>query len=194
MPPRLLLTGFGPFPGAPDNPTGALIRALARKLRKSGVAVSIHVFKTAYATVDRQLPRRLAREKPDALLMFGLATRSRALRIETRARNRVARLPDASGIISPSRVIEPGGVKHRAIRAPKAALLRAAKSGGLPARLSVNAGDYLCNYLYWRALTAKQDRPRRITFVHVPPVSARFTPESMVEAAEAIAHIFLRAR
>ena len=30
---NLLITGFGPFPGAPDNPTGPLVRALARRLR-----------------------------------------------------------------------------------------------------------------------------------------------------------------
>lgn len=194
MPPRLLLTGFGPFPGAPENPTGALIRALARRLRKDGFAVSVHVFRTTYETVDRELPRWLAREKPDALLMFGLATRSRALRIETRARNRIARLPDASGIVPPSRIIEHGGAKHRAIRAPKAPLLRAAQSQGLPARLSLNAGDYLCNYLYWRALATKQNRPRRIAFVHVPQVSERFTKAKLVEATEAITHAFLTMR
>ncbi len=27
--PRLLITGFGPFPGAPENPTERLVKALA---------------------------------------------------------------------------------------------------------------------------------------------------------------------
>ena len=67
--PRLLLTGFGPFPGAPDNPTGPLIEALARRLRKDGFRVSTHVFETTYADVDRELSPLLRRVKPDALLI-----------------------------------------------------------------------------------------------------------------------------
>ncbi len=132
--PRLLLTGFGPFPGAPDNPTGPLIQALARRLRKDGFRVSTHVFETTYAAVDRDLPRLLKRVRPGALLMFGLANKARGLRVESRARNRIARFPDASYAIPKSSVVDADGARSLAIRAPKAALLRAAKSRGLPAR------------------------------------------------------------
>ncbi len=134
--------------------------------------VDTHVFRTTYAAVDRDLPRLLAKTKPHALLMFGLATRSRGLRVETQARNRINRYPDASGFVPPSRRIADSAPRRMPIRAPKAALLRAAKSGALPARLSVNAGDYLCNYLYWRALEAAtaQAVPSRAVFIHVPLV------------------------
>jgi pyroglutamyl-peptidase len=185
---RILLTGFGPFPGAPDNPTGPLVKALARKFRKGPFRVSTHVFRTTYAAVDRDLPRLLKKHKPDALLMFGLATKSRGLRIETRARNRIARFPDATFVIPESRVIDTDAPNSLPIRAPKMALLRAAKSGGLPARLSLNAGDYLCNYLYWHALTATGRRggPTKAAFVHVPALSKRVTPEMLVTTGDAI--------
>ena len=49
-----------------------------------------------YSAVDRELPELLKQHRPDALLMFGLATRTSWLRIETRARNAVTMLwPDA---------------------------------------------------------------------------------------------------
>ncbi len=187
--PRLLLTGFGPFPGAPDNPTGPLIKALARRLRKEGVAVSTHIFETVYESVDRDLPRLLKRVKPDAMLMFGLAGKARGLRVETCARNRIARFPDASLAIPKSRIIDVDGERILPIRAPKVALLRAARSAALPARLSANAGDYLCNYLYWHALgaTATRGGPSRAAFIHVPLPSERFTPDRMLETAHAIA-------
>jgi len=203
---KLLLTGFGPFPGAPENPTGSLIRALKRKLRSHpSVQVDTHVFRTTYAAVDRDLPRLLAKTKPHALLMFGLATRSRGLRVETQARNRIARHPDAAGVVPTARKIADGAPQTLPIRAPKAALLRAAKSGALPARFSVNAGDYLCNYLYWRALeTAKRGGPKRAgpsraVFVHVPLVDtqgkagATHTLFNLIVAAEAIADALISA-
>lgn len=198
---KLLITGFGPFPGAPVNPTGPLIRALKRKLRSyPGVQVDTHVFRTTYAAVDRDLPRLLAKTKPHAILMFGLATRSRGLRVETQARNRIARHPDASGFVPTTRRIAEGAPKTIPIRAPKAALRRAAKSGALPARLSVNAGDYLCNYVYWRALeAAKHGAPGRAVFIHVPLVDAQEKPgptgtmDNLVVAAEAIAGALIEA-
>lgn len=196
---KLLITGFGPFPGAPVNPTGPLIRALKRKLRShSGVQVDTHVFRTTYTSVDRDLPRLLAKTKPHALLMFGLAGRSRGLRVETQARNRINRYPDASGVVPPSRRIDDSAPKTVPIRAPKAALLRAAKSDALPARLSVNAGDYLCNYLYWRALeAAKRGGPHRAVFIHVPLVDAKEKPgskhtlDNLLVPAEAIAEALI---
>jgi pyroglutamyl-peptidase len=185
---RILLTGFGPFPGAPENPTGPLVKTLARKFRKGPFKVSTHVFRTTYAAVDRDLPRLLKKHKPDLLLMFGLATRARGLRVETKARNRIARFPDASFVVPTARVIDTEAPKSRPIRAPKTTLLHAAKSGGLPARLSVNAGDYLCNYLYWHALTAtgKPGGPKKTAFIHVPVPSERFTPDRLTQAGAAI--------
>ncbi len=49
-----------------------------------------------YKAVDRELPELLTKHRPHALLMFGLASRTPYLRIETRARNAVTTLwPDA---------------------------------------------------------------------------------------------------
>ncbi|MGB8036741.1 MAG: pyroglutamyl-peptidase I, partial [Pseudolabrys sp.] len=95
----VLITGFGPFPGAPFKPTGPLVERLARMRRPalSDVTIVTHIFQTSYETVDRELPKLIARHKPDALLMFGLAPRAKTLRIETRARNALALLPDVSG-------------------------------------------------------------------------------------------------
>ena len=95
----ILVTGFGPFPGAPFNPTGPLVKRLARLRRPALAPVTIvpYVFQTSYAAVDRDLPKLIAKHKPDALLMFGLAPRAKTLRIETRARNAVALLSDVSG-------------------------------------------------------------------------------------------------
>lgn len=185
------------------NPTGPLIRALKRKLQsRAGRQVDTHVFRTTYAAVDRDLPRLLARKKPDALLMFGLATRSRGLRVETQARNRISRHPDASGIMPDRQKIAEGAPRTQPIRGPKATLLRAAKSGTLPARLSVNAGDYLCNYLYWHALESVgcSGGPSRAVFIHVPPLDARKVPhakrtlDNLVVAAAAIAEALIKPR
>jgi len=173
---RVLLIGFGPFPGAPFNPSAALVKALARRRwpALADLDVTMHVCETIYAAVDRDLPQLLA-AKPDIVLIFGLAGRRRQLCIETQARNAVSVLfPDASGYRPQRGVIVPGGPPACSGRAPFARLLGAVRGSALPARLSRDAGRYLCNYAYWRALQSAPAGGPLVQFVHIP--AARLAP------------------
>jgi pyroglutamyl-peptidase len=167
---RILITGFGPFPGAPYNPTQPLVARLI-KLRRPAfgdVELASHIFPVTYRAVDRELPEVLQKYRPQAMLMFGLANRTAHVRIETRARNAVTLLwPDAAQ----TRVRKGSiGLGPDAMRfGPHAAkLLRAALGSGIDARPSRDAGAYLCNYLSWRAIEAVRDDLRLVAFVHVP--------------------------
>jgi pyroglutamyl-peptidase len=170
---RALLAAFGPFPGAPINPSAALVQKLAHRRRPALAALdrSVHVFATSYASVDRDLPKLFAKQ-PDLVLIFGLAARRRQICIETRARNAVSVLfPDTSRHRPSSSIIESGAPQALFGRAPFRTLLGAARASRVPIRLSRDAGRYLCNYVYWRALQqAPHGRPL-VQFVHIPAVT-----------------------
>src|SRR4051794_12009274 len=194
---RILITGFGPFPGAPHNPTTPLVERLLRLRRPafSDVALSAHIFPVTYKAVDRELPRLVARDRPHALLMFGLASRTPFVRVETRARNAVTMLwPDADHTSVRKASIAAGADAMR-FGPHTAKLLRAALGTGIDARASRDAGSYLCNYLSWRAIDAtRTDNGLRLAaFVHVPPIARdgsslrkgmtpRITLEQLVDA------------
>jgi pyroglutamyl-peptidase len=197
---RLLITGFGPFPGAPYNPTQPLVARLMRLRRPAldDVELSSHIFPVTYAAVDRELPVALQQHRPHALLMFGLASRTPYLRIETRARNAVTMLwPDAAQTRSRKGSIAEGADAQR-FGSHTAKLLRAAEGTGIDARASRDAGSYLCNYLSWRAIEAinADSGPRLAAFVHVPPLARsgavrrkgfpRITLDELVDAGEAM--------
>jgi pyroglutamyl-peptidase len=195
----ILITGFGPFPGAPFNPTGPLAEELARRRHPAFANVRrlFHVFRVSYEAVDRELPALLESERPDALVMFGLALRTKHVRIETRARNALAcGVPDVGGHLPLSRTILAGGPAALALRAPVQRLLMAARSTGLPAALSRDAGHYLCNYLCWRAAEAARcGAPRVTSFIHVPatprvqihaPRRPRISLDDLADAGEAM--------
>jgi pyroglutamyl-peptidase len=151
--------------------------ALARRRRPAlaGIDITSHVFATAYNAVDRDLPKLLAR-KPDVLLIFGLAGRRRDVCIETRARNaRSILLPDVSGWRPEWAAIEPAQWALTG-NAPFPRLLTALRRTALPARLSRDAGAYLCNYAYWRALQRVRGHRPLVQFVHIPWVSATPRP------------------
>jgi pyroglutamyl-peptidase len=170
---RVLLAGFGPFPGAPSNPSAALAKALARRRRPALAALvrCAHVFATAYAAVDRDMAKLFA-DKPDVVLVFGLAARRPHVCLETRARNAASVIfPDASGYRPSSNVIEFGAPAALISRAPFIPLLAALRAAGVPARLSRDAGRYLCNYAYWRALERAHNGRPLVQFVHIPAVA-----------------------
>lgn len=170
----VLVTGFGPFPGAAFNPSAPLVRRLARRRRPalSRALVVDHVFATAYSAVDRELPRLLERHRPDVVLMFGVAPRAKTLRIETHARNAIAAFPDALRMSPRARTIADKQPSRAKGRAPFARMLRTARQIAPAATLSRNAGRYLCNYVYWRALelSAQPDGPKVVAFIHIPRV------------------------
>jgi pyroglutamyl-peptidase len=175
---RVLLIGFGPFPGAPFNPSAILVKALARRRRPAFAELdrATHVFATSYAAVDRDWPKLFA-NKPDIVLMFGFAGRRRALCIETGARNAVSLLlPDASGYRPERGEILAGGPAALRGAAPFADLLGALRGTSVPARLSRDAGRYLCNYAYWQALTRARDGRPLVQFVHIPPIRFNSRP------------------
>ena len=198
---RILITGFGPFPGAPFNPTQPLVHRLVRLRRPAfgDVELSSHIFPVTYKAVDRELPDALVRHRPHALLMFGLASRTPHVRIETRARNAITTLwPDADHMRVRKGSIA-SGADALTFGPHTAKLLRSALGTGINAQASRDAGSYLCNYLSWRAIeaTEKDDGLALTAFVHIPPLprggapqrkgaTHRITLEELVDTGEAI--------
>lgn len=204
---RVLITGFGPFPGAPFNPTERLVTRLMQLRRPAFADIEriAHIFRVTYGDVDRDLPLLLAEHRPDVLLMFGLAARTPHVRIETRAQNAITTIwPDAGHTRIGLGKIAPGAADALTFGPHNARLLRAALKTDVPAKSSRNAGRYLCNYLCWRAIEAgaASQEPPLAAFIHVPLVPrgtvshrkgvSRVSFEQLVDAGEAILFEMMR--
>ncbi|KQO63299.1 peptidase C15 [Methylobacterium sp. Leaf88] len=168
----LLVTGFGPFPGVPRNPSAALARrigALARP-KLGGIPVRVLILRTTYAAIPDRLAPALA-EAPAAILMLGVATRAKRVRVEMQGRNRTSRLfPDASGRTASRLTLERDGPPAR--RSPAAASALATLRGhGIAAVPSRDAGRYLCNASYFRAL--RESPPALFVHIPLPPRTSR---------------------
>lgn len=167
--PRVLVTGFGRFPGAPVNPSGPLARALAATRRLPGVQIEASVLPTLWDAAAG-FAAQLDRLQPDVVLMIGLASRRREVCIEITGRNATGRFPDAARARPGTRRLIAGGPPTRRCAAEAAPLLQALKRAGVPARLSRNAGGYICNalayYAYGWARTA--GAAHLAVFVHIP--------------------------
>ena len=166
---RGLMTGFGPFPGVPRNPSGLLATRIARDPRwqRLGWCITGRAFPTDYARVAAEIAD-LAAKPPRFVVMLGVAARSQALRVEMVARNRSSLTArDVSGRRVKRRALEAGAAATRPGRHAGPALARALRQGGVQAGISRDAGRYVCNASYWWMLGA-MPRSTRVVFVHIP--------------------------
>lgn len=192
---RLLVTGFGPFPGVRVNPSARVARAVAtsRAVAAAEIDARMALIETTYATAERLVPALVAEHRPDAVLMFGVASRRRAVCVETRAKNRVSILhPDAAGV-RPRRLVPFAGKPFaQQGRAPFTRIAVALRRAGMPARLSVSAGSYLCNDSYWRMLAAAGPATPCL-FIHIPRLRSRAVAARMIAGGVQAALMLVRA-
>ena len=155
--PRLLVTGFGSFPGMPRNPTEALVEALAAD---PPPGVDARRLDTHWAVIET-LPA-LAR-RYEAVIMFGVAGGETMIRYERVATPHACRRVDAADRLPPPLP------RFRFTRFDVPEMVREARAAGFPVRLSHSAGTYVCNAGYGAALAGN---PRSL-FVHVPQTTLR---------------------
>ena len=171
----ILVTGFGAFPGAPVNPSAAILTRLARhrgRLARLGIVLETHLLPVIFDAIEPALTAQAAALKPAAILHLGLAGRRWALSVETRAINRASPLrPDATGR-RPTQILWPGTPSILSATYPATRILCAIRSQGIAAKSSIDAGDYVCNATLY--LTLERRYAPLAGFLHVPrPKRAR---------------------
>jgi pyroglutamyl-peptidase len=173
---KLLVTGFGAFPGVRSNPTLALLQALARRRQRFarlGIALDLYTLPVSHAWLAPQLAHLIGEVKPDAILHFGLAGRRREITIERFARNRANILhPDADGACAHGRMLQKNGPDRLNARVPLIQIISAWRRVGIAGTISRDAGDYLCNACFYQSLTVSD--VEAAGFIHIPyPRAAR---------------------
>ena len=191
----VLVAGFGPFPGAPKNPSADLVRALARRRRPalSDVRIVSAVLPTSYAAIADELLILLKLHDPDLVVFFGVATRAKHVRIESRAVNAASQVhPDVHGRRLPTKKIIPDAPAELNVRAALRNAAAAVRNAGVTALHSRDAGRYICNAALFTTLdlARRTGRPEQVAFIHIPNPrgrrsSARPRVAELVRAGEA---------
>jgi len=183
--PRVLLTGFGPFPGVADNPSAWLAEACAERAAPE-FAAELHaqILPTEWGATAL-MPRLYTSLQPHVMIHFGVSERAKTFRIERSAHNRAARRADANAAFPAGRVIHAEGPDRLDTALPADRLAAHLRTSGLPAVTSRSAGRYLCNFLYYHSLdwARRQPDPRLVLFVHIPPLES-FSREAMLRGAQ----------
>jgi pyroglutamyl-peptidase len=171
----VLVSGFGPFESFERNPSGAVAEALAAE-PPAGVRVIAGVLPVSFARAPRTLDELLQQagaEPPELLLGLGVQ-RKAGFRLERRARPRLKLVPrpDVDGR-SPGEFSRDEDYLETGL-ALEPLLGELERRGVGEAGISVDAGGFVCEWVYHHLLVRARERGARALFVHVPP--EHFTP------------------
>ncbi len=192
---RVLVTGFGPYPGVPHNASASLVSALAQSAKMPGIELFTEVVPVKWADAGTAAREAIAGVEPHAILHFGVSKRVTGFEIETRAVNISGPKQDHAGVVRPRSPLDRSGMPVLFATMPPPVLLRALRRGGFQAQLSRNAGRYLCNALFYWSLAEAGSSGRIVSFVHIPALdgNANVEPRFSLKDAAAGAQVLVRA-
>ena len=194
----ILVTGFEPFGGVPENPSQAIVEALKqRPAAERRAEIVAEILPCEFRAAGERLVSLIRELRPDAVVSIGLAAGAAAIRLERVALNlNDAARPDNGGDLATGRLIDPDGPIGYWSTLPIEAMLAALKAREIPSSITNHAGAYVCNHVMY---TARHEIERSgldipSGFVHVPlmteqeavvpPGGATLPLATMVEAIE----------
>jgi pyroglutamyl-peptidase len=188
--PTILATGFDVFPGAPENPTAWAIGELQREgWHPDGARLATAVLPVRYDAWESVARPLLAREKPQAVVAFGLSAKTTGFTLESTARNVVGTdRPDFTGACSMSDCVVATGPVVYPSSLPFVEIIQALRQADLPFVRSDDAGDYLCNMLFYNLMHGAGDMDLRMAgFIHAPYLTTQI--ERLSNAGHTIPHV-----
>ena len=159
----ILLTGFEPFGTATSNPSGEIVKQI------SGDNIVTAILPVAYAQSAERLLSLIEQHNPDVVICLGQAEGRTQITPEKVAINLDdARLADNEGVLRNDVKILEDGPDAYFSTLPVKDMLEAVKTRGIPAAVSLSAGAFLCNHVFYVAQNKFAGSNVRSGFVHVP--------------------------
>ena len=162
---RVLLTAFGPYGPWQENASWLALQALMRDA-PADFSLTTRRYPVDFHSVRERLAADLVTPF-DAVLHVGQSPGSSVIQLEGVGLN-IAREIDQT--VDQARELEPSGPTAYRSSLPLSDWADMLCHEGIPTRVSLHAGDFLCNAaLYWSHYFSEQSDLRpNVAFVHVP--------------------------
>jgi pyroglutamyl-peptidase len=160
---KILLTGFEPFGKATTNPSGEIVKQI------SGDNIVTAILPVAYAQSAEYLLNLIEKHNPDVVISLGQAEGRKEITPERIAINLDdARLADNEGVLRSEVKIIKDAPDGYFSTLPLMEIVEAINGKGVPAAVSLSAGTFLCNHIFYVMQNKFAGTDVRSGFVHVP--------------------------
>lgn len=165
---KVLLTGFEPFNNARLNPSEQLVLRI-KPDAVPGAQIMTAILPVVYGEAASNLIALVQEHNPDIVICFGQAEGRTTITPERFAVNlNDAAIADNKGHIRIDQPIHLGAPTAYESTLPVKELVSALRAEGIPASLSLSAGAFVCNHIFYELQNAFKDTDVQSGFVHVP--------------------------
>ena len=169
-PVKVLVSGFEPFGGSKLNPSQLLVNELSLK-EIPGVEIVSIVLPVEFDAATNRLLEKVRESNPDIVISFGQAEGRSAITPEKIAINLDdARIPDNGGDQRKNQAIAADGPDGYFSTLPVEKMVEEIKSVGVEASLSLSAGAFVCNHIFYRLQHDLKTSGVKSGFIHLPLV------------------------
>jgi pyroglutamyl-peptidase len=190
-----LVAGFEPFDGDNTNASLEAVRALPARVTHLNIVKA--ELPTSFRRALPALRAAIARVKPDIVLCVGQAGDRYVLSVERIAVNLCdARIADNDSAQPRDKPVIRGGPAAYFATLPVKQIVVALQAQQLPAEISMSAGTFVCNQVFYGLMhaAAKSKHRFRAGFVHVPALPLRtaigaMTLDQMVRGIEIVLRV-----
>ena len=175
---RVLLTGFEPFGGYSENVSWVVAEKVAT-LDILDVEVITEQIPVSFARAGEALRKAVERHTPDCIIMLGQTGNSDHIRLERVALNMMdSKLADNDGVVADEETIHADSPSALFTSMPIKAICKVVEEQGIAAKVSTSCGLYVCNRLYYEALTiCRETTTMQALFVHLPLYEGQTSPK-----------------
>ena len=160
---KILVTGFEAFDKSAINPSAEIVKAL------KGDDLVTAILPVVFGQASSQLRELIDLHKPSAVLCLGLAVGRSEITPERIAINfENARIADNAGNQPlEQRIMADGPDGHFSTLAIEK-MVASMKAAGIPASISLSAGTFVCNHIFYVLQDYLKDSSIKSGFMHVP--------------------------
>ena len=160
---KILVTGFEAFDKSALNPSAEIVKAL------KGDDLVTEILPVVFGQASAQLRELIDLHKPSAVLCLGQAEGRSEMTPERIAINLDnARITDNAGNQPLEQRIIADGPDGHFSTLPIEKMVAAMKAAGIPASISLSAGTFVCNHIFYVLQDYLKDSSVKSGFMHVP--------------------------
>ena len=160
---KILVTGFEPFATSSLNPSAEIVKAL------KGDDLVTAILPVVFGQASAQLRELIDLHKPSAVLCLGQAEGRSEMMPERIAINLDdARIADNAGNQPLEQRITADGPDGHFSTLPIEKMVASMKAAGIPASISLSAGTFVCNHIFYVLQDYLKDSSVKSGFMHVP--------------------------
>ena len=160
---KILVTGFEAFDKSALNPSAEIVKALI------GDDLVTAILPVVFGQASSTLKELIDLHKPSAVLCLGLAVGRSEITPERIAINLDnARIADNEGNQPLEQRIMADGPDGHFSTLPIEKMVASMKAAGIPASISLSAGTFVCNHIFYVLQDYLKDSSVKSGFMHVP--------------------------